>query len=547
MMPELFIGIDYEGVPCLKITRDSADDASTTPDSEREKFAYNSKDGALAEIADIASPVVDVSDAAEWGNVRTIVYSEYTQEKIYFSPPTSNEYTYERAAVRAVAGGVESPDGLLFYSTRYFDNLVYNCPMLSDACRLRSTGRFTSVYTLDYDFFIITSGSFEYADPKQSVIANDYSADAGSLALETLPQAASVSGGIRARRYWDGASNMVVLRNIAAACRSGGRKPDVLFGPIYDQFQVVWNLPADNTPLAIAPDIPGTSGVDAIVISPTEFKVARPGYDVDTATFDELVFSAERRPAKIIAAGDVLVPAGTTYEIECGIDLPDTIVVEQATYNAGITFPFPYNLYIDDAWNFEYEISGSKVVLHNDKGINYRVRYMVLATDAEGPTTGTNDVFRQIEVNGEGVFQILRPGAAEPPTLADIIIDSRWPSIPILKEGYIDVGVGDLTHTIDFDNPRDLFPFVKFSVVRAGPGGMKIATPPIVRKRINNTGSDYSRLGGDTTYCDLLSNTQIRFSTFRGRMIEFRPGSGTVTNDAYPVIGLRYFVFGIPN
>ena len=88
---------------------------------------------------------------------------------------------------------------------------------------------------------------------------------------------------------------------------------------------------------------------------------------------------------------------------------------------------------------------------------------------------------------------------------------------------------------------------MKFSVVRAGPGGVNLAVPPIVRKRINNTGSDYSRLGADTTYCDLLSNTQIRFSTFRGRRIEFRPGSGTTSYDAYPVIGIRYYILGIPN
>lgn len=544
-MPMLFDGIDYEGVPCLKITKDSADDPATTPDSEREKFAYNSKDGALAEIADIASPDVDVSDAAEWGNVKTSVYDSYLQVKVYFSPPTSDEHTYERAAVRDVRGGVESPDGELFYSTRYFDNLVYNCPLVSDVCRLRNTGRFISVFTLRYDFFIITSASFEYADAKQSVRVDVTTSYVGTPALDTFPKAASVSGGMRTKTHYG--TPLIALRDIAASTRSGGVTADAIPGRPYDQFQVAWNLPGDNTPLAIAPDIPGTSGVDAVVISPTEFKVARPGYDVDTATFDELVFSAERRPAKIIAAGDVLVPAGTTYEIECGIDLPDTIAVEQATYNAGITFPFPYNLYIDDSWNFEYEISGTKVILHNDKGINYRVRYMVLASDAEGKTTGTNDVFRKIEIGGEQVLQILRPGASATPSLADIIIDSRWPSIPILKEGYIDVGVGDLTHTINFDNPRNLFPFVKFSVVRAGPGGMNLAVPPIIRKRINNPGSDYERLGGDTTYCDLLSNTQIRFSTFRGRRIEFRPGSGTTTYDAYPVIGIRYYILGIPN
>ncbi|TDH35731.1 hypothetical protein E2A64_10365 [Pseudohoeflea suaedae] len=540
-MPEMFIGLDYEGVPCLKITRDSADNAATTPDSEREKFAYNSKDGALAEIVDITLPVSGASlDPAEWSAPVTFNLNGGPVSRVYFSPPTSNEYTYERATERQVLSGTELSYGFTYYSTRYFDNLAYDCPMMSDVCRLTASGRYANVATWNSDFYIITSATLEVGE----VEVDNYTSRVGSPAFQIFPANAVVAtGAMRCRVPLF--SHPMVIRDIASVTH-GSIARQLPGDPRYDQSQVVWNLPGDDTPLAIADPITGTEGVPAISITPTEFKIARQGHDVDTATFEQLVFAASRRPAKIIAAGDVSVPAHSTYDIECGVTLNDTIAVEQAVYKSTITFPFPYNLHIDDAWNFEYTISGSTVTLYNDTGSNFRVRYMVLATDAERPTTGTNDVLRKINIDGEDVFQILRPGAGPTPNLADIVIDSRWPSIPILKEGFIDVDIGDEEYNVTFDNPRGLFPFVKFTVYCDGPSGMYFARSPIVRKRINNTGSDFARLGGDTTYCTLRSSTQIRFYTFRGRIIEYRPGSGTIKNDPYPVVGLRYYVFGIP-
>jgi hypothetical protein len=554
-MARLFIGHDSNGIPALKITRDSSDAPGTTPDAERSKFSYNSNDDALAEINEVLPPVTGTLDPAEWGNAKTFPFSP-NSVRVYFSPPTTDETDYERATVRTIVGGVETPYGPVYYSTRYFETLPYACPILSDAYRKASNGRYANIVTsyvatLTGGGYVLTTSSAALASPPQSVNVTSRSASVGSDAFECRPPYTSVKEGVtRCRAVLQSSGGpltvALVLTDIIAETEGSVGS--------FDRFQVVWNLPADNTPLAVADKITGTSGVKVISINPNEFKIARQGHDVDTATFDELMFSAERRPAKIIAAGDVLVAAGTTHEIECNVTLDDTVVVEQAIYDtATIAFPFPPNLYIDNAWNFEYKVEGTKVVLYNDAAANYRVRYMVIAADDQPATSGSNKAFREIDIDGETVFQILRPGSADPPTLADIIIDSRWPSTPILAEGYLDVLsayaaaplAGYQGFTVNFDNPDNLFPFVKFSVVREV-GANHVACPPVVRKRVGqaSTGTDADRIGGDTTWCDLNSNTQAVFNAFRGRVIEL--GFSTFVQDSYPVGGIRYFIFGIP-
>lgn len=549
-MARLFIGLDSNNVPALKITRDSADDPRTTPDSERNKFSYNSNDDALAEINEVVPPVTGTLDPAEWGNAKTYPFSP-NAVRVYFSPPTTDEFDYERAAVRFIVGGVEASGGPVLYSTRYFETLPYACPVLSDAYRRTSNGRYLNVITtyaatLTGGGYVITTCSAILSPQPQSLTVINRTGSVGSAAFQVIPPYTSVTGD---------AMRCHTVGGVGATLRDVIAETEASVGS-YDRFQVIWNLPADNTPLAAAAKITGTSGVKAISIKPDEFKIARQGHDVDTATFDELVFSAERRPAKIIAAGDVLITSSTSYEIECGITLNDTVVVEQAIYDtATIAFPFPPNLYIDNSWNFEYKIDGTKVVLYNDSAANYRVRYMVIAADDRPPTSGSNKVFRQIDVSGEKVFQILRPGASDPPNLSDIIIDSRWPSTPMLDEGYLDVLTaynanptgGYQTFTVNFDNPDDLFPFVKMSIVRgSGASSPYFACPPVVRKRVGSasTGPDFNRIGGDTTWCDLTSNTQAVFHAFRGRVIEL--GFSSFAQDNYPVVGIRYFIFGIP-
>ncbi|MDF1606946.1 hypothetical protein PZ897_02015 [Hoeflea sp. YIM 152468] len=535
-MSRLFIGIDSNGIPALKITRDSADDPYSTPDSQRSKFSYNSNDAGNAAIGAVVTRETG-TPGAEYGAPVVYPLSPNTGY-LYMSPPGSNGTNYKKATIR-VSGGVV---GETLYSTRYFDNLRYGCPLLSDCTKNTSNGRYANIRTVAG--LSIPGGGYVLTASTGSMPVSPQSAfvvPAGG-GYHTLPDNASVTGA--ERLHWlNYEGGGYILRNVVSKLSRSAA-------------QVLWNLPADNTPLEDAAKIPGTSGVKAITISPTQFKIARQGHNVDTATFDKLVFSADKRPGKVIAAGDVAIAGGTTHVVECGIALNDTVVVEQAMYSgSAISFPFPPSLYIDDTWNFEYKISGSKVVFYNDTATTYHIRYMIIAADDAPPTTGSNKVFRQIDVDGDTVFQILRPGSAEPPALADIVIDSRWPSIPILDEGYLDVlsvynanpFAGYQSFTVNFANPGNLFPFIKMSVVRGGGASPPyIACSPVVRKRIGpfSPGSEFERLGGDTVYCTLNSNTQAVFHAFRGRIIE--SGETAFVDDTYPTVGIRYYIFGIP-
>lgn len=556
-MSRLFIGIDSNGVPALKITRSSLDDPYSTPDSERSKFSYNSNDEDFADINEVV-PLVSGSVGAGWSG-----YTEYPNSpnavRVYYYPDGTDATTYEIAVVRGVVGGVEQMPGEALYSSRYFENLRYSCPLLSDFSKDEISGKYANVQTLRSQSvvdggYVITVTTHTQPGGPQSVRITDATSHVGSSYFAVEPANASVATGSK-RTYLVYQSTggvptiAVALRDVVAHVKGAWGGSNAI--------QAVWNLPGDNTAIDKAPKITGTSGVKAIKINPSEFKIARQGYSADTATYEKLSFSAERRPAKVIAAGDVAISANSTHTVECEIDLNDVVVVEQAMYvSTPVTFPFPYNLYIDDTWNFEYQVTGSTVVFYNDTNQTYRVRYLIIAADDAPRTSGSNKVFRQIDVSGEKVFQVLRPGAADPPSLADIIIDSRWPSIPILAEGYLDVQAAYLanptagyqTFTVNFLNPSGLFPFIKFAVLReTGVSGKYVACPPVVRKRVGpmSGGSDFSRLGGDTTYCTLPSNTQAVFHTFRGRIIEL--GSSQAVSDNHPTVGLRYYIFGIPS
>lgn len=77
---------------------------------------------------------------------------------------------------------------------------------------------------------------------------------------------------------------------------------------------------------------------------------------------------------------------------------------------------------------------------------------MLYLEDNSAPTSGSYKVWRQFNDGTQDVVQFLRPGAANPPSWADIIIDTRWPAVQILAEGYFTVNSGnDVITDVPFD------------------------------------------------------------------------------------------------
>lgn len=308
----------------------------------------------------------------------------------------------------------------------------------------------------------------------------------------------------------------------------------------------VFNLPGDNTALD-GPSIPGgaSSGTPAILITPDELRVAKAGYSANWGA-RYMAFSSDNSPIQVIAGDDIAMPGNTTVSYTLPISVDDSVHVEITFYDVnGSNVTYPATTLDNFEGGIEYWISGGDTLnIRNPNSQPGRARFFVLATDARGKSSGSYNVLRHFTWNGERHVQFLRPGASSSPRLADIALDSRFPALQILKEGYFTVANGAQTETISFDSAGYL-PYVMF-MLRVNPNSSSLSTgvrPPFIRWDKYN-----ARFGGDTAYC-IYSASQARFYTYKGRAAyAYRDSSGDVhTFDPdFSILGIRYYVFGIP-
>lgn len=326
-----------------------------------------------------------------------------------------------------------------------------------------------------------------------------------------------------------------------------------------NQRVMVWRLPGDNTAIENGSALSPVAGHAQVLINPSTLKVSKPGFNAYTASGTELAFDSSNIPAKIVAAGDVFLPTGTTV-IELGYSVPELSVVDAHFYRDGQAIHYPAEP-LSQVLGAVYRLSGTQLIFTNGNA-GVRARYIVVAASTDGPTSGTNNVLRQFDAGGQNVVQFLRPGASASPTFADIVLDSRWPAMQILGEGYIAVGSGAQTHSISYD-ATGMFPFVKFVTVHGG-GSLttgtfshsfsKMIRPPQMTvwrwagPAGNAPSPDY--YGGDTCYVT-YGETGATFYTFRGNPIyqsrTVTGGTSTVNTlwDSAEIQGIRYYVFGI--
>src|SRR5699024_7956281 len=107
------------------------------------------------------------------------------------------------------------------------------------------------------------------------------------------------------------------------------------------------------------------------------------------------------------------------------------------------------------------------------------VTYFVFTHDEKPPSTGGSEIIWHGTDDGGDYFQIKRPGTTDPASrAADILLDSRYPQVSIIKEGWLPLDdfvtnteqtrlLG--THCIDVDfDATGLIPFVKYTSVFPG-------------------------------------------------------------------------------
>lgn len=497
------IGLDYEGIGAIKITKGSYD-PRTTPDSLRDRFYYNSK-----WKDQITTPFIEqctqVAGSSEGGDRQPsgASSSNFTRARYWYGSGEARTTTYWFAKAR-------------------FAYLRYNVPII-DLKHRASNGRFQQGkqvrrergYSNDFGVY---GGRIEFDRPRGQWFT-DYVWDVTGTAYDI--NQASCSGPIG----------------------PGGADPDTVFA-------VVWNLPGNNVALDGPSSSPSPTGKLAVQITSTQCRVAKPGYDCRTATPAQLAFDATGMPLSVIAAADVAVPAGAS-SYDTGVTLPADVVAEMSFYT-GSTLYYPSIPRDSDGLGAEYWFDGT-LLRFNNTGVACRARFIIFAADPLGPTSGSNKVLQKYTDGGEHHIRLLRPGASLTPRFADIIVDTKRPVIQILDDGYLSVPVSDgYSQSVTFD-ASGFFPLVKFVTVH-GSGSDGTATwtsrsrAPVVKRLLPQIVSGQNQNAGDSAHCT-YTTTGATFFTNRGKPVDryyTSLGELVTVADDNPIIGIRYFVLGIP-
>lgn len=510
-MIQLHIGLDYEGVGSVKISK-GAYDPGMTHDNTLGAFLYNSKFAIQAKIAGRDTQPYRDGD--------------------YNYPPGASNDNFTMRSWRYPSTVVQNR---VFYRAAYFPGLNYTLPLFEVLVR-----RVTDNYYVNARSILSTYGHESRGERIATVMPlNDQSDFGWKLNNRTLVDN-------NYRTFGD----LLQLSNIFAAVNSGN------YNYLTNEL-LVWNLPGDEAGIVDAQPLPPNPEHFAVNLDSSGLRVAKPGYNVDTAFGTQLAFDSVNRPTKIVAADDIYVPPGGS-EYALPMAVPDgTMCI--VNFYTGSTIVYPANPH-DAPSGADWRIAGDRLYFSNPNG-GCRARFMVVAYDQTPPTAGNNDVYRMFTVNGEDVVQFLRPGAGDPPAFADIVIDSRWPAISLLAHGYFGVGNGAQNTAIPIDS-TNFYPIVRYMTVHSGYGGQnggdesysKMIRPPITaRYRLNHPNLGFTwRDSGDSSFVTIQPNAAV-FTTFSGapayaRLINNGGGNYTVAYNypSSPVIGIRYYIFGIP-
>ncbi|MCZ7886058.1 hypothetical protein [Agrobacterium salinitolerans] len=510
-MTQLHIGLDYEGVGSVKITK-GAYDPGMTNDGTLGAFLYNSKFAIQAKIAGRDTQPYRDGD--------------------YNYPPGASNDNFTMRSWRYPSTVVQNR---VFYRAAYFPGLNYTLPLFEVLVR-----RITDNYYVNARSILSSYGHESRGERIATVMPlNDQSDFGWKLNNRTIVDN-------NYRTFGD----LLQLSNIFAAVSSGN------YNYLTNEL-LVWNLPGDEAGIVDAQPLPPNPEHFAVNLDSSGLRVAKPGYNVDTAFGTQLAFDSSNRPTKIVAADDIVVPSGGS-EYALPMAVPDgTMCI--VNFYTGSTVIYPANPH-DAPSGADWRIAGDRLYFSNPNGA-CRARFMVVAYDQTPQTAGNNDVFRMFTANGEDVIQFLRPGAGDPPAFADIIVDSRWPAISLLAQGYFGVGSGAQNTAIPIDT-TNFYPIVRYMTVHSGYGGQnggdesysKMIRPPITaRYRLNHPSLGFTwRDSGDSSFVTIQPNAAV-FTTFSGnpayaRLIDNGGGSYTVAYNypSSPVIGIRYYIFGIP-
>jgi hypothetical protein len=512
MSKRTLIGIDGTGTACVKIMADAAFDPVTTPDSDYSKFDFNSKD----------------AGQFRYGGADIGAYnSGLGTNAAAYLPSGAGASNYTKVNVGA------SGYNFIIWTNGFFPQLDYNLPV--------------------HDMKMVRDGWVQGA-----VVGSATYGLGGRCGQYSLYQA--WEGGWLQGYTNTGSGPLATSKSYAVGTKAASSTWPVDYG---NRQLIVWNLPGDETALKDPPLTP-VPGQMTVQISKDYCRVAKPGYDVRTATRTQLAFDSSNRPLKVIYANDIAVPSGsmsldmTPYL--SGIAVSGELVVDISSYQgSALYYPIsPITSNVD--FGVRYAVSANTILLNNPYAA-CRARIIVFAIDASVASAGSNRVLKQFNDGTQDVVQFLRPGAADPPNLADVIVDSRWPTLRVIKEGTISLSSGNgVQYVVPFDS-TGFFPIVKYMTIHGGGSNAqfsgsfskRVRFPYLSRIYASGVGAPGAVNSGGSTFCQLTS-AQAIFTSYVGNPRQYdcneiigSPGySFSTVAENNPPYAIRYYILGIP-
>lgn len=239
-MTQTLIGLDYAGVPCVKITKGNIDPA-TEPDSNVGSFLYNSKWSKDYKIAGI--------DLVSQVGAST------------FYPSGAGLSNYTKYAVRYTSARVDSQ--ITYFRAGHFPDLNYSIPLVDLKARRISNGRFVSGQLQRLIYGPELSGARRngvWYQPAETVFGWGtgmtvyYQSSTGSISSGTL---------------------------VNSTFRSDDDTPD---GESFYYNLSVWDLPGNNVPITDGAPVAPIADATVIRIDSAGARVAKPGFDLNNIT-----------------------------------------------------------------------------------------------------------------------------------------------------------------------------------------------------------------------------------------------------------------------
>lgn len=322
---------------------------------------------------------------------------------------------------------------------------------------------------------------------------------------------------------------------------------------------VFWDLPANSDPMPTYTTLPNK---ETLVLSQSAAIMSRPGFSVsESSGTTQRIFDSTINPSMCILSGETnSIPAGSFVTIPApnGLTLSEHTIVDMMVKGGGqpqYIPPFVPSGYMRNTWlDFSYKINPNNIQIYNDGSEPVIVRYLVFDADMNPPSTGGNQIMLRGNDGTQDYIQIKRPGTSDPASrVTDIILDTRFPMLQIVKEGFIPISqfsssgtensfaFGNVQHTVNFTN-NGFMPFIKYTVVCP-----HVCLSPVMSQayNYNNGVASWGPPSNQSALCR-LTDTSAKFWLSPGNWSSMNPISPYEYQYGLPdPIGIRYYIFGI--